>query len=156
MEVPLVVSYTRSACIGNRLLGNSAYLWVLESVDLTILVEGHHWVHFFVNVQWVPARITPITVADTLKTSHVNCESEDSSSVCAFEAGDLSLNLNGLAWVLSKLDEASPCDGRLQAANSWTCSIDGLVEVGRDVGFHRRAILLICTPPSSSVHSIAS
>ena len=65
------------------------------------------------------------------------------------------LNLNRLAWVLSKLNEASYASIGVLGCYSRTCSIDGLVEVGWDVGFHRRAILLVCTPPSSSIHSIA-
>ena len=133
---------------------DSAHLWVLECVQLTVLVESLHWVHFLVRILRVPARIITSSIG-TQKTSHVDREAEFTTDVCRLEAGQLALYLDGLAWELGKLDEArSGCRVDFIAANSIACSIDGLVEVCWGVGNHRRAILCVRAPPSRSVHSI--
>ena len=154
-EVPLVVILTHQP--SRNLLVNSAQERILEGVKFTVLVEALHWVHFLVNVFRVLALVLIWIGLITQETSHVNREAEGSSDVIVTEAGELALNLNGLAWILSKLDEARRrAFPSSDEENSSTCSIDGLVEVGCDVGNHRRAILLVRTPPCSSVHSIAS
>ena len=84
---------------------DSAHLWVLECVQLTVLVESLHWVHFLVRILRVPARSITSSIG-TQKTSHVDREAEFTTDVCITEAGQLALYLDGLAWELSKLDEA--------------------------------------------------
>ena len=151
-EVPLVVILTHEP--SRNLLVNSAQERVLEGVKFTVLVEALHWVHFLVNVFRVLALVLIWIGLITQETSHVNREAEDFSDF-VLDLMKPALNLNRLAWVLSKLNEASYASIGVLGCYSRTCSIDGLVEVGWDVGFHWRAILLVCTPPSSSIHSIA-